>query len=228
MASYVLDKAYRITDSGGVNANLAVVQGTTPGECRLPSAANEGSILGATVHSASQEQGVAVRKLGIASLTAAASIAAGDAVCIADNQGRIKSAAKAKADTGVEGNNNAITWTAKKCGSSGNSVIIDIVVSGNNTPLSIDVTGNTVTINSATDGGGSATTTAAQAIAAVAADANAPVLLSGANKGTSSGAGVVADETATLSGGELGDNAFGIAEESASASGDIIDVFLTI
>jgi hypothetical protein len=228
MASYVLDKAYRVTDSGGVNANRVVVQGTNPGECKLPSAANEGCILGATVHSALQDQSVAVRKLGIASLTAAAAVSAGDAVCAADNQGRIKSAAKAKADTGVEGNNNAITWTAKKCGNSGNAIIVDIVVSGNSVPLSIDVAGNTVTINSATNGGGSATTTAAQAIAAVAADANASVLVSGANKGTSNGSGVVADETAALSGGELGDNAFGYAEESATASGDIIDVFLSI
>ncbi|MBN1899816.1 hypothetical protein JW926_00655 [Candidatus Sumerlaeota bacterium] len=228
MASYVLDKAYRVTDSGGVIANRAVVQGVQPGECKLPTAANEGAILGATVHGASQDQSVAVRKLGIASLTAAGAVSAGDAVCIADNQGRIKAAAKAKAETGVEGNNNAITWTAKKCGGSGNALIVDIVVSGNNTPLSIAVAGNTITINSATDGGGIATTTAAQAIAAIAAHANASVLISGANKGTSSGAGVLADETASFSGGELGDNAFGFAEESASASGDIIDVFLSL
>ena len=94
--------------------------------------------------------------------------------------------------------------------------------------VSIAVEGNTVTINSATDGGGSATTTAAQAISAVSSDANASQLISGANKGTSDGSGVVADETATLSGGELGDFSFGIAEEAASSAGDIIDVFLTI
>jgi len=228
MASYVLDKAYKATGINGVNANCVVVQAAVSGECDLPQGANQGQILGVTVHSAEKDQGVAVRKLGIASVTCAGAISAGDAVCAADNQGRIKSAGKATEDTGVEGNNNAITWNAKKPGSNGNTIVVDIVVSGTDTSLSIEVSGNTVTINSATNGGGSATTTAAQAIAAVAADANASLIVSGANKGASNGSGVVADETVTLCGGELGDHAFGFAEESATSAGDIIDVFLSI
>jgi len=228
MASYVLDKAYRVAASGGVGSNLAVVQGASEGECDLPSGANEASVLGATVHSAEKDQNVAVRKLGIASLTAAGAVNAGEKVCIADSQGRIKAAGHASADTGVEGNDNAIAWTAINPGSGGNAVVVDIVVQGNNTSLSIETSGNKVTINSATDGGGSATTTAAQAISAAASDTAASKLVSGTNKGTSDGSGVVADETAQISGGEEGDNAFGIAEETATAQGDIIDVFLTI
>jgi len=228
MPSYVLDKAYRVAATAGVSACLAVVKGSNDGECDLPSGANARAVLGATVHSAEKDQSVAVRKLGIASLVAAGAIPSGDEVCVADAQGRIKAAARAAADTGVVGNNNAITWTAKKAGSCGNNIIVDIVVSGNSTPLSISVSGNKITINSATDSGGNATTTATQAIAAVAANANASKLVSGANKGASNGSGPVADETATLSGGELGDHAFGIAEESASAQGDVIDVFLKL
>lgn len=228
MASYVLDKAYKVAATDGVGAHLLVAPGSTAGECDLPAGANDGPILGATVHSAQKDQSVAVRKLGIASITAAGTINVGDQVCAADDQGRIKSAAKASADTGVEGNNNAVTWTARKPGSQGNNIQVDVVVSGTGTSLSIAVSGNKVTINSATDGGGSATTTAAQAISAVADDANASQLIEGADKGSSDGSGAVADETVTLSGGELGDRAFGIAEQAASAQGDIIDVFLTI
>jgi len=228
MAMYVLDKAYKVATSGGVGANRVVVQGAADGECDLPASANVFGVLGVTVHSANLGQSVAVRKLGIASIVAAGAIAAGSEVCAADTQGRIKSAAKASVVTGVVGNNNAIRWTALKAGSGGNNIIVDIVVSGNNTPFSVAVSGNKVTINSATDGSGNATTTAAQAKAGVAADANASKLIAGANEGASSGSGVVADETLTLSGGELGNGILGISEQSASAANDIIDVFLTL
>lgn len=91
MSHYILDKAYKIADATGVSAARVVVQGTNAGECKLPAAANAGAILGATVHSQSlQNQNVAVRKAGIARMTAAAAISLGDAVAIADTDGKVQ------------------------------------------------------------------------------------------------------------------------------------------
>ncbi len=56
-------------------------------------------------------------------------------------------------NTGVKatiniGNN---TFTAVETGTAGNSITVNIVVSGTNTPQSIDLTSNAITFNSATD-----------------------------------------------------------------------------
>jgi hypothetical protein len=91
MAHYILDKAYEVTDTGGVAAHQVVVQGTNAGECALPAAANAGAILGVTVHSqALANQSVAVRKAGIARVVAAGVIALGAPVNIAGNTGKVK------------------------------------------------------------------------------------------------------------------------------------------
>ena len=88
MSGYILDKAYRISQSGGVGSYLVVVQGTNAGEAKLP-AANAAGILGVTVHSQLNGANVAVRKAGIAKVTAAGPVKPGDPVCVADNSGRI-------------------------------------------------------------------------------------------------------------------------------------------
>ncbi len=91
MAHYILDKAYQIADAGGVPACRVVVQGAAAGQCRLPAAANAGSILGVSVHAQSaQNQSVAVRKAGIARVAAASAIAVGAAVNIAGASGKVK------------------------------------------------------------------------------------------------------------------------------------------
>jgi len=91
MSHYILDKAYKITDSAGVSAGLVVVQGTNAGECKLPAAANAGAILGITVHGQSlQNQNVAVRKAGIARVVAAGEIALGAPVNVAGTSGKVK------------------------------------------------------------------------------------------------------------------------------------------
>ena len=91
MASYILDKAYAIDETNGVGAYLAVVQGTNPGEAKLPGAANAGAILGVTVHSQSiKGANVAVRKAGIARVTAAGAIPVGAPVNIAGTSGKVK------------------------------------------------------------------------------------------------------------------------------------------
>ena len=91
MPSYILDKAYKVTDANGVDANLVVVQGTNAGECALPGAANAGAILGVTMHSQSlQNKNVSVRKAGIASVVAAGAISVGVPVDVAGTSGKVK------------------------------------------------------------------------------------------------------------------------------------------
>jgi hypothetical protein len=91
MPSYILDKAYKVTDANGVDANLVVVQGTNAGECALPGAANAGAILGVTMHSQSlQNKNVSVRKAGIASVIAAGAISVGVPVNVAGTSGKVK------------------------------------------------------------------------------------------------------------------------------------------
>lgn len=67
---------------------------------------------------------------------------------------------------------------------------IKILVAGNNTPLSISVASNVVTVNSATNAGGAATSTARQIVDAVNADASAKLLFLGRLSPGSDGSGV--------------------------------------
>jgi hypothetical protein len=95
MSHYILDKAYKITDSGGAAAGRVVVQGTNAGECKLPAAANAGAILGVTVHSqTTQNQNVAVRKAGIARVVAGGVVAVGAPVNVAGVTGKVKAIAE--------------------------------------------------------------------------------------------------------------------------------------
>jgi len=95
MANYILDKAYAITDASGVGAYLAVVQATNAGQAKLPAAANAGAILGVTVHSQSlKDANVAVRKAGIARVTAAGAISVGAPVNVAGTSGKVKAIAE--------------------------------------------------------------------------------------------------------------------------------------
>ena len=91
MPHYILDKAYKVTESDGVAAHRVVVQGTNAGECALPAAANAGAILGITVHAQSVENhNVAVRKAGIARVVAGGAVAVGDPVNVSDATGKVK------------------------------------------------------------------------------------------------------------------------------------------
>jgi len=97
--------------------------------------------------------------------------------------------------------NSALSFVSKVghlTGSHSGSVRVRIVVSGNNTPLSISVSGNNdITINAATGAGGAATTTAAQAVAAVNQDASARNIVDAFLPATSNGTGVVASAAFT-------------------------------
>lgn len=105
------------------------------------------------------------------------------------------------ATTGVEANNNGITWTAKLAGQ-GISINLQNP-NGNSKALAVSVSGLAVIVSLATDGAGAITSTAAQVIAAVNENARANVLLVGANTGASTGAGVVAAASAILVGSNV-------------------------
>lgn len=109
----------------------------------------------------------------------------------------------ASLNTGVVGNNNAITYTSKLPGVAGNDISIALVdPSGNSQALAISVAGNDISISLETSAAGAITSTPATIIAAIAADSAASKLVSAANQGASTGAAAVAAVAAThLTGG---------------------------
>lgn len=97
-------------------------------------------------------------------------------------------------------------------GTAGNSKTCSIVVSGNNTPLSVNVTTSDVTVNSATNGGGSATSTVAQIIAALYANTTFRANWD-ADSSDGDGTGTIASAgSASLSGGVNGETFTAVAE----------------
>ncbi len=91
MPHYILDKMYKITDSGGLTAHRVVVQGTNAGECEAPGAENAGAILGVTVHAQSlQNQNVSVRKAGIARVVASSPVEVGAPVNVGSADGKVQ------------------------------------------------------------------------------------------------------------------------------------------
>jgi hypothetical protein len=97
---------------------------------------------------------------------------------------------KATLTTALAGANNDLVYSARSGGSGGNSISVTYVVSGTNTPLSVDVQGAKIIVNVATDGGGAATSTATQVRTAVERAANN--LVSVALAPGNDGSGVVA------------------------------------
>lgn len=105
--------------------------------------------------------------------------------------------------TALTGANNDLVFTARERGNDGNLISIAYVVAGNNTPLTIGVVGNAITVNVATGSGGAATSTAAQIRTAVNASAPAQLLLASTEFASgNTGAGIVTALAATfLTGG---------------------------
>jgi hypothetical protein len=101
--------------------------------------------------------------------------------------------------------NAGIDYTAKGSGTLGNQLTVRYVVSGNNTPLSVSVTGRDITVNLATSAGGAATSTAIQVRDAVNAHAVASTLVTAVLSSGSDGSGIPGAQTAlTLAGGTSG------------------------
>lgn len=125
-------------------------------------------------------------------------------------------------DTGLVGENNGISWTANEAGPGGNSLSVEILNTGKEKALSVDVDGDKIVVTAATNnaGAGEITSTAAQVMAAILEHDVASQLVTTANKGASTGAGVVkAVATTNLAGGT--DSAVAVAK--AFTAGDAED-----
>lgn len=166
-------------------------------------------------------------------VTADGSITAGDTLQVG-SAGKAKtqavgSATAATLQTGLVASNNGLTWTARDAGVAGNGISIQILGStGAGVSLSVAVNGNDIVVTPATNGSSVITSTAAQVATAIAASAAANSLVTVANTGASTGAGVVSAVSATnLSGGA--EAALGIAVAYAlSSATDGQDVFASL
>ena len=93
--------------------------------------------------------------------------------------------------TALAGSNNDLVFTGTQGNASDNDVSITYVVAGNSTPLSVTTSGKDITVNVATNGGGTATSTAAQVTTAIRANLVANSLVTIANAASNDGTGVV-------------------------------------
>jgi uncharacterized phiE125 gp8 family phage protein len=113
--------------------------------------------------------------------------------------------------------------TAKIAGTIGNQYSVELLVSGNNTPLSVSVTNNKLTINSATNGSATATSTVNDVIAEIYANAQASSLFDATN-GSGNGTGVVvAAANANLSSGVDGGDEDAYISLLISATAELIE-----
>lgn len=103
----------------------------------------------------------------------------------------------------------AVIVTARKNGATGNNITVAFVDSvSNNVPLSISVTGNAITVNLATDGTSTPTSTANQVIAAINSNAAAANLVTAKAGDSGGGGGVAAAAASALTGGALATHVF--------------------
>lgn len=99
-------------------------------------------------------------------------------VCEITGDGAPASSVQASLSRNPAGDDNALTFTAKTAGVGGDLISVAYVDPGaNDAVLSVDVTDYAITVNLATDGGGSITSTAAEVKAAVEAKAEAAALV---------------------------------------------------
>lgn len=106
-----------------------------------------------------------------------------------------------KANRSVGSGNSQLLVIAKVAGSIGNQYSMRVVVSGNNTALSVTYVNNLLTINSATNGSAAATSSVNDVIAAIYANADAAAIFD-ATAGSGNGTGTIgAAGSANLSAG---------------------------
>jgi hypothetical protein len=110
---------------------------------------------------------------------------------------------RATLTTALSGANNDMVFSARIAGSKGNGISIAYVNPGTpSAALSVAVVARAITVNLATNGGSSITSTAAEVKAALEANERIADLITIANSGADTGAGVVTALTATnLAGG---------------------------
>lgn len=108
------------------------------------------------------------------------------------SDGAPEDAVQASLDANPAGDDNGLTFTAVAYGSSGNAISIEYVdPSENDAVLGVTVAGSVITVSLATGGAGAITSTAAEVLAAIEADAAADALVAVAIDAADSG---VADD----------------------------------
>src|SRR5690606_36286023 len=161
MSNYVLDQAFRVEESNGIERRRVVIFGDNAGGCKYPPAANAFGVLGITVHSQTRAgKSIAVRRLGIAPVEVTGPVVRGDFLTVADNQGRAQSAPCPSVTTGA--GEAGLRWRLRRPSFGGHASAIQIAVSGSNTPLSITVTSSLVRVDVETAGSGEPVFTAAE------------------------------------------------------------------
>jgi hypothetical protein len=170
-----------------------------------------------------------VRSGSIAWVRAGEEIDAEDELAVGTGGKAIKadSAVAASLATGKVSDNNAITYTAVDAGDDGNDLAVEMLNTGKEKALSVDVDGDTISVTLATNGtgAGEVTSTAAQVIAAIAEHDTASQLVKAANTGASSGAGVVAAVAKTsLAGGTESATAVAKALTDGAEVDDYIEI----
>lgn len=219
--------------SNGHEAGPALNTSTSGGNIRAAHADEGDYAIGIANKDAAQgEKFVAVGlRGGEFPVTADGTVTAGDKVQVGA-AGKAKkldttavAAVSASGTTGVVASNNALTYTARDAGSSGNGISIQLKdPAGNSQSLSVTVNGNDIVVNLATDSEGEITSTASLVKSAIEGSAGANSLVSVAHTGASTGAGVVAAVAATnLTGGrDAGPGVMvGIATTSATDGQDV-------
>lgn len=93
--------------------------------------------------------------------------------------------------TGLTGSNNDLVFTAKNPGTTPTVRITYVDPAANSAALSVTVSGSDITVNLATNGSGTITSTAALVKAAIEAKAEAAALITVANAPSNDGTGVV-------------------------------------
>lgn len=225
MSNYVLDKAYRILNEGGIEAGIAVAPGEGEGTCRVATPADP-RILGVTTYSQPREGAfVAVRRLGIAGAVATGEIARGDLVRVANESGHLGRCPLPRYSSGSVGAGNALVfhWLDRELFGAG--LVLEFHDPETEAPFSWTILNGALRLSLAHDEI-EVVQTAASLIADIEGDATLSQLLSVAGEPGSSGAGTVA--TGVLHAENLADIRFpvAIAENGASGPGDILDVFL--
>lgn len=208
--------AYRVAARGAANAATTIPTGFV-----VPS-----QILGVTTHAQPNVgRAVAIRRIGVAEVQAAAAILAGDIVVPDGADGRIRSADYPAGTIDGATPGNALTIAARTLDPALDGYAISLQDSGASSPLQISCGPAATDVILATNGGGSITTTLAALAAALNASPAGALFTFGV-----SGTGTVlaATGSAVLTGFGEQNPPIGVAQADAIAEDDIIPVLLTL
>ncbi|MCC5876910.1 MAG: hypothetical protein JJU11_11885 [Candidatus Sumerlaeia bacterium] len=225
MSNYVLDKAYRILNEGGVDAGVAVVATEGEGTCRIATP-DDPHILGITTYSQPREGAfVAVRRLGITGAISTGIIDRGDRVRVVNDLGHLGRCPLPRWSTGSAGGNNSLIFHWADRGNFAAGLALELHDPGESAPFSWSFTGGALRLVLEHDEI-EVIQTAASLIAEIEADDDLAALIHVDAETGSTGSGIVAP--AILQVENLPETRFpiGIAENGASGAGDIFDVYL--